>query len=278
MMQKLRFLCGGSPALAWLLLLTAGSGLLCMVWLVVAMFAGMDAWSINYWLALPGGFREAIMHPWTLVTYMGVHFSLLHLIFNLLWLYWFGRLLTDVRDDRTLLVLFFGAGMLGGILYVLVSSLLSGHISGFLTGDSAAVLGVMTAVGILMPDRRVRLILLGEIKLKWLTLGCILLTLLGGGGGIAAQSAHLGGVIWGLGVSVASLRGWKISFPLKSDRKRRPLNPRRTMRAMQQLDPHVRLDQLLDKIRISGYDSLSEREKAELNHISSHIDTRSQIQ
>lgn len=274
MMQKIRILCGGSSALAWLLLLTGGSGLLCMVWLIVAMFAGLDAWSLNYWFALPGKAPDALMRPWTLITYMGVHFSLLHLIFNLLWLYWFGRLLTDVRDDRTLLVLFIGAGLSGGLLYVIVSTVLPGNISGFLTGDSAAVLGVMTAVGILMPHRRVRLILLGEIKLKWLTLGCILLTLLGGGGGIAAQSAHLGGVVWGLGVSVASLRGWKISFPEKIGAKHVPLNTRRAMRAMQQLDPQVRLDQLLDKIRISGYDSLSEREKAELNHISSRIDTR----
>ncbi|MDE6006941.1 MAG: rhomboid family intramembrane serine protease [Muribaculaceae bacterium] len=278
LVDRLRNYCGGSRALAMLLLIIAGSGAGCMGWLLICWIAGWNPGIINPWLALSSDPVTALTHFWTFASYMVLHFSPLHLIFNLLWLYWFGLMLTDIRKDSTLLTLFVGGGVTGGIIYVVVASLAGKSGTSFLTGDSCAVLSVMTATGILMPDRRLNLFLIGEVKIKWIALACVILSLLGGSGG-AAQGAHVGGVIWGFGASLY-FKGYFGSLFRRAHANegigtysRTPRhNPRNTARAMQRLSDHERLDQLLDKIRISGYDSLSAREKTELDHISARID------
>lgn len=272
--NRLKEYCGGSRALAWLLAIVGGSGIGCMIWLLICWIAGINPSAINIWLALSADPLTALTHFWTLGSYMGLHFSPLHLIFNLLWLYWFGLMLTDIRSDKTLLNLFIGGGVAGGILYIIASSIWSHNPGAYLSGDSCAVLSVMTATGILMPDKRLNLFLIGEVKIKWIALVCVLLTLLGGTGG-AAQAAHIGGVLWGVGGSLY-YKGFFNNSRKERPRTQRPHHPRHnareTARAMQQLSDHERLDQLLDKIRISGYDSLSAREKTELDHISARLD------
>ena len=272
--DNIKTYCSGSRALAWLLVITVVSGIVCWGTGLIVRLAGAGHDPINSWLALPSGLIVFLTHPWTILTYMVVHFSPLHLIFNALWLYWFGRMLADTRDDRTILTLFIGGGVAGGVLYLLIS-LLSSYDTGFLTGDSAAVLSLMTGAAILMPQRRIGLFLLGEVRLKWVAIGCILITLLGGGGGLQSQAAHLGGAAFGAITAICLKNGINFSWP-KSDRnKKRGINTRATVKAFSSLSDHDRLDQLLDKIRISGYESLSAKEKAELNYISSRIDNGS---
>lgn len=270
--DKIRDLCGGSRALTWLITVTVASGLL--LWLVTLAdyLAGGHMNPAAAWLALPADPAAFITRPWTLATYMLTHTSPLHLLFNTLWLYWFGRLYTDAAPDRTLIRLFVCSGVAGGLLYILCSWL-GGNTSGaYLTGDSAAVLGVMTATAVLMPDRRIGLFLIGEIRLIWVAAACILLTLLssGGGTGLAAQGAHIGGVLCGA-ISGCARRGLiRLPRPRKA---RRRVNAQATLRAINSRIPdNERLDQLLDKIRVSGYESLSSKEKTELNHISSRIE------
>lgn len=272
--DKIKNWCGGSRVLAWLLVATVGGGVLLWLTGLVCSLAGVDGSLVTSWLALSASPYALLWHPWTLVTYIAVHYSPLHLLFNSLWLYWFGRMLVDVERERSLLTLFLGGGVTGGILYVL-AAWISGISASFLTGDSAAVLSVMTATAVLMPDRRIGLFLLGEIKLRWVALGCILLTLIGGGGsGIPAQGAHLGGVAFGL-VWGAARRGIIPAMRFRGRRGARigrRVNTRVAIKAMSSSVPDSeRLDQLLDKIRMSGYESLSAREKNELNYISSRI-------
>lgn len=275
--DKLSTICGGSRALAWLLTILAVSGAGCMIWLLISWLARLNPGIINIWLALSENPITALTHLWTLASYMVLHYSPLHLLFNLLWLYWFGLMLTDIRSDRTLLTLFIGGGVAGGVFYIAASSILGNNPGAFLTGDSCAVLSVMTSTGILMPDRRLNLFLIGEVKIKWIALVCVLITLVGGSG--ASLGAHIGGVLWGVGTSLYYKGLFKgISGRVKQNggkiaEHRHPRhNPRSTARAMQQLSDHERLDQLLDKIRISGYDSLSAKEKTELDYISARID------
>lgn len=267
--EKFREYCGGSRILAWLVTVTVASGLLCWLATVVARLAGSGYDVVNSILALPSDPLRLLTHPWTLATYMLVHYSPLHLIFNVLWLYWFGRMLADTRSDKTLLVLFIGGGVAGGVFYSL-TSWLSGNTGGCLTGDSAAVLSLMTATALFMPSRRIGLFLLGEVKLKWVAVACILITLLGGGGGFPSRAAHIGGVAFGA-LSFLYYRG-SLRFPSIRRKVDAPRPPRVVVSAFEITPDHERLDQLLDKIRVSGYDSLSEKEKTELNYISSRID------
>ena len=60
-------------------------------------------WGIPSWLQyfqLPAWFSQFIKQPWTLFTYMFLHAGMLHLLFNMLWLYWFGRMFLSMFSAR----------------------------------------------------------------------------------------------------------------------------------------------------------------------------------
>ncbi len=183
----LRRYCGGSATLAWL---TLG---LVAIWLVVTIL-GLAGRLLHFyvpiaeWLTLPSIFSLFLTRPWTLATYMAVHFDVLHMLFNVLWLYWFGKILLLTLSDRQLLWAFTGGGITGGIVFMTAAAL--GFGSGWLCGCSAAVIAVMCVAAIRLPDHPLYLFLIGEVKLKWVAVACCVLTFIGGGGN---QAAHIGG-------------------------------------------------------------------------------------
>ena len=271
MIDKWKYYCGGSALLAWL---TIG---LVAVWLAVTLLALVGRLTGIYipvadWLTLPSLFSLFLTRPWTLLTYMAVHFEVLHMLFNVLWLYWFGRIMLITLSDRHLAFAFVGGGLAGGLLFLASAAL--GYGSGWLCGCSAAVIAVMCATAILLPDHQVHLFLIGEVKLKWVALACCLLTFLGGGGN---QAAHIGGLVWGLAIGLMLRKGTdptrfflKVARPDGKRETRRSAD--RMVRVLHDRQEDIRrLDELLDKIRLSGYGSLSARERKELNEISSRI-------
>lgn len=268
--------CGGNAALAWLLFITVAAGLL--LWIISAaghLLGFSDVW-ISEWLAVSANPLTVLTRPWTLATYLVTHLSPLHLLFNTLWLFWFGQMLADVSRERTIVILFVGGGVLGALIYILAASLSGYPASACLTGDSAAVLSVMTAAAILMPNRRIGLFLLGEIKLKWIAIVCIAITILGSNGaGVPPQLAHIGGVafgfIWALNQKgIVKLPQFKPVRSIRSSKTR--IDAKATIKAINnRISDEERLDQLLDKIRVSGYESLTGKEKIELNHISNRL-------
>ena len=269
MIEKWKYYCGGSSLLAWL---TLG---LVAVWLAVTLLALVGRLAGIYipvaeWLTLPSLFPLFLSRPWTLLSYMAVHFEVLHMLFNVLWLYWFGRIMLITLSERHLAFAFVGGGIAGGIFFLVSASL--GYGSGWLCGCSAAVIAVMCATALRLPDHPVNLFLIGEVKLKWVTLACCLLTFLGGGGN---QAAHIGGLFWGVAFGLLLQRGIDPSTLFQSDKTGREHTRRRADRMVRVLHDRQedirRLDELLDKIRISGYGSLTARERKELNEISSRI-------
>ncbi|MBO5444287.1 MAG: rhomboid family intramembrane serine protease [Muribaculaceae bacterium] len=269
--RKWKECCGGSGVLAWLTLAVAG------VWIIMAAASLLhfDGF-FSAWLTLPARPWVFITRPWTIVTYMFVHFDFLHMLFNAAWLYWFGRILLISLQDRHLAYFFIGGGIAGGVFFIVASAL--GHGGASLCGASAAVIAVMCGAAVRMPDHRISLLLIGEVKLKWVALACCALTFLGGGG---SQSAHIGGLVWGTANAILINRGFdptarirKLTLRRKSPvcadgRRRDPAAMAETLR--KRLDDMQRLDMLLDKIRISGYESLSARERRELNDLSKRI-------
>lgn len=262
--------CGGSALLAWL---TLG---LVAVWLLVTLLS-LGGRLLHFyvpvaeWLTLPSLFTLFLTRPWTLITYMAVHFDVLHMLFNVLWLYWFGRIMLITLSDRHLAVAFIGGGLSGGILFLASAAL--GYGSGWLCGCSAAVIAVMCATALRLPDHPVSLFLIGEVKLKWVAVACCLLTFIGGGGN---QAAHIGGLLWGVAFGLMLRRGVDPVKLLSFRRDGVPAKPKRNADRMVRVlrdrqDDIRRLDELLDKIRLSGYGSLSNRERKELNEISSRI-------
>lgn len=271
----------GSPQLAWLII--ANVALFLIVWIVILSgksIGATDNFTIS-WLCVPSEPVFFIHRPWTAVTYMMTHYDFFHLLFNMLWLFWFGSLLHPMVSGRKLLTLFVGGGLTGAALYIAVTALWTASPQGasYLCGASAAVLAVMTAAAIISPERKVSLFLIGQVRLKWIAAVCIALTLLGiGGGNPGAQSAHIGGVlfggVWPYVAAGKRMRKKSGDFP----RHRQPRkNVKRDGTAVAtavagRLSGTGRLDQLLDKIRLSGYASLTSGERNELNELSQRID------
>ncbi len=265
--------------LAWLV------GINCAVYLIGGICSivakaggGPAAASATAMLVLPGSVAEWLHRPWTILTYMFTHTDFLHLLFNMLWLLWFGRMIREASSPRRLLGLYIGGGLCGGALYLLLCSMAPAICGGWLLGASASVLAVMTATGFLMPDATLHLFFLGDVKMKWLVIFMILLALLGTAGGLNAGGAiaHLGGVAFGAVYPLAlKLRAQKKRprrEPARPARRPTQEGARRTAEIMRRhLDDNRRLDELLDKIKLSGYESLSRSERQELNAISARL-------
>ena len=271
---------------------------------------GESGLSITYYvykyLGLSFDLGTFITRPWSLVTYMFIHsFSdLFHLIFNMLILYWFGRIFQEFLGNRKLLVTYLIGGLSGGLLYMALFQLpgLQGFVSqnSTLVGASAGVLAVLVAAATLVPEYEMRLIFFGSVKIKYIALFLVLMDLLMlTSGNTGGHIAHLGGAIWGM-VYIKQLQAgndmgdWldkallsvKQAFKPSSDSnlkahkggkrqtsysftqgtKTRQQSSTKTSNSRSAASKKDQIsqdevDQILDKIAQSGYESLSSREK-----------------
>ena len=273
----------GSRALAWLIGINIGVDVL--VWL----FGLGGHVKLAQWLALPGSIEEFLRQPWGLVTYMFVQADFLHLLSNLLILYCFGRIALLVISESQLTAAYIGGGLAGGVAFLILSAIHPSAQS--LLGASAAVVAIIVTAAVYRPNYRVNLFLLGSVNMVLFGLIVILLTLTGlGGGNSGGQIAHIGGILFGCGYGYVLRRGkdparWLAGLgnkldSIRAERHARKANVRR--RADEELLSGIRgrladrerLDELLDKIRASGYASLSRSERAELNALSNRLDSR----
>lgn len=290
--DKYRRFCGGSRILTILTGVNLIIGVTLWVVTMIMLFAHKNPDFLTYIFALPSDPRIFVAYPWTLLTYMVTHFSPLHLIFNVLWLYWFGRLIILSSGEKSLLISYIGGGITGGVAYIIAS--VSGASSGaYLCGASASVLAIMTVVALTMPDYEINLFLFGRVKVKWFALVCILFTLIGTSSGTAGVSiAHLGGIVFGAAYGIALRRhetgknllrvfkkgaGIDATSYIKRMKRKNSYSPKNAeaivKAAKGKLCDHERLDELLDKIRLSGYNSLTDHERRELNALSARLRT-----
>ncbi len=231
---------------------------------------------------LPASPIRYIYQPWSIFTYMFAQYDLFHLLFNMLWLYWFGEIFLLTDTSRRLTALYIYGGVAGGVLFMVSYTLLpvSHHPgAGMLIGASAAVIAIVTATAILHPDYKVMLLLLGEVSVKWIAIITIAIDFLSvGGNNGGGHIAHIGGACMGVVFALAQKRGIDITKPFNRTldklanmlhtllRRRHLQNPRRYGIA-----DRNRLDMLLDKVRASGYGSLTRQEKEELINLSRKI-------
>jgi membrane associated rhomboid family serine protease len=245
-------------------------------------FLGAKEFFLLNWLALPDSPAEFIRKPWTLVTYMFLHYDFLHILFNLIGLYWFGKLFLSRFEEDKLLGLYILGGVAGGLLYMLAYNLFPvfQSVNGLLLGASASLLAILTAISVYEPDREIYLVFLGGVKLKYVAAFYVLLSVIGistsnPGGNIA----HLGGALFGYLYILRLRKGkdmtsgvvqWihKVAKLFKSRKKvriehRQP--PRDDYEYNRQRNQNQEeINKILDKIAKSGYDSLSKKEKETL--------------
>ena len=119
-------------------------------------------------------FLASDFNPAQLITYMFMHAGLLHILFNMLWLYWFGSLFLHFFSAKHLRGLYILGGILGGLLYMVaynVFPLFNQEVAvSTLVGASASVLAIVAATAYREPNYRVQLFLFGAIRLKYLAL------------------------------------------------------------------------------------------------------------
>ena len=224
---------------------------------------------IGVWLVLPPSWAVALLRPWTLLTYMFTHTDFFHILANMLWLYCFGIVFLDMASDRRLVATYLLGGVVGGVAYLSMASVVP---SFGLLGSSASVMAVMTAAVLTKPDYRINLWLFGMVKIKWIVLFVVAFALLQTPAGLTSlcpHAAHVGGIVAGALVA-ADLR---YGFTRNHSRRRKAVVLPPLHRQNRQFD-EARLDELLDRVRVSGYQSLSSAEKLELKRLSEQIPKR----
>lgn len=225
-----------------------------------------------------------LTHPWTLITHMFAHEGVFHLVFNMLFLYWFGRIVQEFIGNRHLLPLYILGGLSGAFLMVLSYNIFPGlntHVAYIQAlGASAGVMAIVVGAATLVPDYTVFLILLGPVRLKYIALVLVVLDIIGMAGFNGAGSiAHIGGALMGF-IYIRQLQvghDWAEPFDksiafVKRLFSGKPRGPRVVYKrdtatgsakgkGADQRD-QARIDDILDKINQSGYDSLTKDEKA----------------
>jgi len=232
------------------------------------------------WLALPADFGTLASRPWTLLTYMFLHFDFLHILFNLLWLYWMGQIFLGYFDQNKLISIYLLGGITGGLFYVAGFNsfpVFSGIVADSrLLGASASVIAIIAALAVHAPNHTLQLMFIGPVRMKYIALFSVLMYVIGiSSTNAGGNLAHLGGAFWGM-IYVLQLRrgidmgkgishldsGIKKLFAPKQNVKlsyRKPVDDIEYNRIKNQ--DKARMNEILEKISKSGYDSLSREEK-----------------
>ncbi len=257
-----------------------------------------------YFFSVASDLKELVFHPWGLFTCMFLHMDFMHIFWNMLWLYWFGRIAGDMLNDKRILPIYIMGGFAGAVSFVL-SSLIIGlfnasYVADYSLGASGAVMAIAMAAGTVAPDYRVNLILF-ETKLKYIVAVIIFLDVVGASnmGSGTDHFAHLGGAFFGWYFVYLLRRGNDLSVPFNrfSDRffgffqgkrsaSRRP-KPKVAFRNKEKIKQsqsqapgrasdygsvQEKIDAILDKISRKGIKSLTEEEQAFLNNYHNKLD------
>lgn len=232
------------------------------------------------WLAVPSNLSELIRKPWTVLTYMFVHEGFLHILFNLLWLFWFGKIFLEYLDQKKLVGVYILGGLSGALLYIFSFNVFPvfGSIAAesIAIGASASVIAIVIAISVYVPNYTVYLLFFGPVKIKYIAILIFVFTsVLDFSTNTGGKIAHIGGALFGFiytrqyrkGTDVSKglsqildrfLSFFKPKVKLKVKHKR-PVNDMEynKMKAQEQEE----INRILDKISKAGYDSLTREEK-----------------
>ena len=235
--------------------------------------------------------RVFIWQPWSVVTHFFLHFSLGHVLWNMVALYVFGSIFGDLLGDQRVLPLYILGGIAGAVAYF-CSALILPDIGSYALGASASIMAIVVAAGLKAPNYQMRLILIGDVKLKYIVMVMLLLDMIGVrsmDSGMGANSgghiAHLGGAIMGfifinrlndgydMSVFVNRILDSIVNFYKRLRGESRP-KPKVVYKNKENTtarrEPSSRnnpsanqneLDTILEKIKEKGYDSLTKEEK-----------------
>ncbi|PWK72530.1 membrane associated rhomboid family serine protease [Mucilaginibacter oryzae] len=230
------------------------------------------------YINLSADLHELPFRFWTPFTYMFMHSGILHILFNMLWLYWMGQIFEEYLGNKRTIGLYIMGGLAGALFYLLAFNLLpvftsvNAAYNSAIVGASASVMAIVVATATLLPDYTISLILFGPVKLKWLVFVILVIDFLGiMGGNAGGEIAHLGGALMGF-IYIKQLQkgndwvgGIAKLFKPKPKLKVVSNNMGSGSSGYPRQDE---IDRILDKISQSGYNSLSRQERETLKRAS----------
>ena len=245
---------------------------------------------LTHWLAVPANLSVLLFKPWTLFTYMFLHMEFFHILFNMIMLFWFGRIFTEYLGNKKFISTYILGGLAGALLYILAFNVFPVFHqitpSAYALGASASVLAILVAIATYLPNYSMHMILIGPVKLKYIAVFLVVLDLLSiESGNPGGHIAHIGGAIFGFfyirqlqkGRNIA---GWfdkmldffgtmskpkpKIKVVYKRKKTDEEFNTEKKIK-------QERIDTILDKISKSGYESLTKEEKDILFKMSKNL-------
>lgn len=248
-----------------------------------SFFFSIRPQDLSAWFVLSDDFETLLFRPWTLLTYGFLHFGFFHILFNMLWLYWFGQFVLNLFNGKRLLTIYLLGALFGGLLFVLSYNFFPvfEYDNRPLIGASGAVTAIMIFIATYTPNTEVRIFTF-TLKLWHIALFLFLFDLVriptsGNAGGLMA---HVGGAIFGFVYAIQLAKGndigkWFENFmdwitnlfklrqkkPFKKVHRTTQPTSQRSKPKDPKSDHQKKIDGILDKIGKSGYESLTKEEK-----------------
>ena len=242
-----------------------------------------NSFSLVSWLAVPADLSNLAYKPWTVFSYMFLHQDFLHILFNMLWLYWFGQIFLHYFDNKKLLSVYLVGGLAGAFVYILTFNIFPGFADilpvSYALGASASVIAIVIAVSVYAPNHTIYLLFFGPVKLKYIALATIIIDVISiASTNAGGHLAHLGGALFGYFYIMQFKKGRNITrlfdrfmdfiFSIFKPRPKIKVTYKRPVDDFEynksKAQKQAEIDKILDKIAKSGYESLSKQEKETL--------------
>ncbi len=266
-----------------LIYINVGVFLLFSILGVFSFMFQFDLYPILNKLYLPAENSRLLNQPWTFITYMFLHNGFLHLLFNIIWLHFAGKIFLQYLNPKQLLSTYILGGITGGLVFIIaynyIPALSIYTQNAQALGASAAVLAIVVAIATYTPNYSVHFPFIGIVKLKHIAIFSVILDVLsipkGNAGG---HIAHLGGALFGY-IYIKQLKkgnDYSVGFTKWIDRLSNLFKPKSKLKTVHKRPKTDRqfnteksaqqkaVDLVLEKISKSGYESLSKEEKATL--------------
>lgn len=250
---------------------------------VVAKLFELHIPNVGVYIEVASNLKVLVVHFWTPLTYMFVHYQFWHLLFNMIMLYWFGQIFLMYFTPKNLVALYILGGLAGAFVFILTFNTIPYFIKQgdvYMIGASASVMAIVFASAFYNKNQTIALLFIGNIKIVYIALFIFVLDFisLGRGSNLGGHVAHLGGAVLGYIFATQYLKGHDLTKWLNNcfDKVVNLFKPRPKMKITfdkrkndYDYNQHKHsedevIDAILDKIRKSGYTNLTEKEKKQL--------------
>lgn len=246
-------------------------------------------------LAIPSEFPKVLIYVWTWITHMFLHERFWHILWNMVLLYLFGRIVGDFLGDRRVLPIYIMGGLMGALVFILTDQFIPGGTGGaaIAMGASAAVFAMVMTAAAISPDYEFNLLFIGPIKIKYIAIVLLFLDIIGTASDVntGGHWAHLGGAFFGwlyvnrlhngtdltswIQIVIDKFNGENNGDKMRSSREKVPMEvvynrniEKGGNESPSKRDHQKKLDDILDKINEKGIDHLTSEEKEFLENAS----------